>query len=263
MKKVLLLIFSFIFFISYSQVGIGTNSPDVNAELDIESNSKGVLFPRLTDAQRDAIIDPAEGLYIYNLDSHRFEYFNGTFWMALAAIKVDTPDLFISEYSEPTSGNGSDKYIEIYNPNSVPVILTGAYTITVYFNGASSGTTVNLIGTVAANDVFVLYKNGANATIIAQGDQSTIDLNYNGNDAVELKKSGVTIDQIGIVGVDPGNGWDVAGIADATEENVLKRKSGVTIGNTDWVSSAGTNTTDSEWTVLPAGDFSDLGSHTP
>lgn len=47
-------------------VGIGTTTPDASAQLDISSNSKGMLMPRLTAAQRNAITNPPEGLMIYN-----------------------------------------------------------------------------------------------------------------------------------------------------------------------------------------------------
>ncbi|MBM3922519.1 MAG: hypothetical protein FJ340_04855 [Sphingomonadales bacterium] len=50
----------------FAQVGIGTASPNANALLDLVSTSKGVLLPRLTDAQRNAIASPSEGLLIYN-----------------------------------------------------------------------------------------------------------------------------------------------------------------------------------------------------
>ncbi|GGD90178.1 ice-binding family protein [Planktosalinus lacus] len=51
----------------YSQVGIGTITPDASSILDVSSNSKGLLMPRLSTAQRDAILLPASGLMIYNL----------------------------------------------------------------------------------------------------------------------------------------------------------------------------------------------------
>lgn len=60
----------FILFIStglYSQVGIGTITPDASSILDVSSKSKGVLMPRLSSVQRDAILLPASGLMIYNL----------------------------------------------------------------------------------------------------------------------------------------------------------------------------------------------------
>ena len=52
--------------VSMAQVGIGTNSPNANAALDVVSTTQGMLFPRMTTAQRDAISSPAKGLTIFN-----------------------------------------------------------------------------------------------------------------------------------------------------------------------------------------------------
>jgi hypothetical protein len=51
---------------AFSQIGINTPTPDPSAALDIVSTSKGLLIPRLTTTQRDAIVSPANGLQIYN-----------------------------------------------------------------------------------------------------------------------------------------------------------------------------------------------------
>ncbi|MFT5751297.1 MAG: hypothetical protein ACI86L_000798 [Dokdonia sp.] len=50
----------------YAQVGIGTVTPDASAILDVFSDSKGLLIPRLTTFERDNITLPAVGLMIYN-----------------------------------------------------------------------------------------------------------------------------------------------------------------------------------------------------
>ena len=50
---------------TFAQVGIGTTTPDASAALDITSNTKGLLIPRMTAAQRDAISAPAQGLIIF------------------------------------------------------------------------------------------------------------------------------------------------------------------------------------------------------
>jgi len=49
----------------YAQVGIGTTTPDESSILDVSSNSKGVLIPRMTEINRDLITNPAQGLMIY------------------------------------------------------------------------------------------------------------------------------------------------------------------------------------------------------
>ena len=75
-------------------------------------------------------------------------------------------------------------------------------------------------------------------------------------------KNGIIIDVIGEDGSDPGNGWDVAGISDATKDHTLVRKCDVSQGNTDWSLSAGTDSLSSEWIVLSQNDWSDIGQHT-
>ena len=69
--------------ISLGQVGIGTSSPHTSSVLDIVSTSAGVLIPRMSQAQRNAISAPAVGLQIYNTTTNELNYFNGTAWQAL------------------------------------------------------------------------------------------------------------------------------------------------------------------------------------
>ncbi|MEO7310342.1 MAG: ice-binding family protein [Chitinophagaceae bacterium] len=61
-----------------TQVGIGTTLPDTSAVLDISSSVKGLLMPRLSTSQRDAIYRPAKGLMIYNTTAGAPEINNGT-----------------------------------------------------------------------------------------------------------------------------------------------------------------------------------------
>ncbi len=64
-------------------VGISENGnvPDPTALLDVYSKEKGVLIPRMAEADKGGIINPAEGLLIYNTDSKSFQYFNGLSWI--------------------------------------------------------------------------------------------------------------------------------------------------------------------------------------
>lgn len=59
-------------------VGIGTTSPDTSALLELRSIRSRLLIPRMTTAQRDAIILPAKSLLIFNTTTNRFEYNDGT-----------------------------------------------------------------------------------------------------------------------------------------------------------------------------------------
>ncbi len=69
---------------SKGNVGIGTSNVDSTALFELKSNNKGVLFPRLTEAQKNAISYPANGLFIYQTDgSAGFYYYTGTMWLKL------------------------------------------------------------------------------------------------------------------------------------------------------------------------------------
>ena len=81
MKKPFLTALILMTVLCYSQVGINTENPDSSSALDIESTSGGLLIPRLTETQRDAISSPATGLMIYQIDQVAgFYFFNGSVW---------------------------------------------------------------------------------------------------------------------------------------------------------------------------------------
>lgn len=87
-----------------SQVGIGTTTPNASAALDVSSNSKGLLIPQMTQAQRLGIVKPATGLLIYQTDAPAGFYYNaGTF---------DAPDwLNLSTYVLQQNINTNGKWI--------------------------------------------------------------------------------------------------------------------------------------------------------
>ncbi|MNJ82891.1 Collagen triple helix repeat protein [compost metagenome] len=70
-----------------NNVGIGTNTPNPNAILDMQSTTQGVLVPRLTTAQRNAITTPTEGLLVYDTDVNCFFFYESTAaaWQNLCA----------------------------------------------------------------------------------------------------------------------------------------------------------------------------------
>ena len=87
MKKITLLTLILFSVISYAQVGINTNTPDASSVLDIESTTGGILIPRLTETQRDAISSPATGLMIYQTDQTTgFYFYNGTAWTRIEGV---------------------------------------------------------------------------------------------------------------------------------------------------------------------------------
>lgn len=90
--------------IAQNNVGIGTMAPDASAMLDISSNSKGVLMPRVTAAQRTAIVNPAKGLLVYQTTAPEgFYYNNGTAanpaWILLGATGPQGPSGVVQSYT--------------------------------------------------------------------------------------------------------------------------------------------------------------------
>jgi hypothetical protein len=73
--------------LGYAQVGINTNTPDASSALEIESTAGGILIPRMTEIQRDAIVSPASGLMIYQTDEvSGFYFYNGTGWTKIDGV---------------------------------------------------------------------------------------------------------------------------------------------------------------------------------
>ena len=165
-------------------------------------------------------------------------------------------ELFISEYIEGSSFN---KALEIFNGTGGPVDLgTEMYSVEIYYNGnASPGDTINLTGTLLDNDVIVLAHSSADAAIMAEADIVTADVNFNGNDAVVLKRNGVVIDAIGQIGNDPGSEWGSGSVS--TQNNTIVRKDSVCTGETD---ASDAYDPSAEWDGFASNTFTDLGSHT-
>lgn len=174
-------------------------------------------------------------------------------------------DLFISEYAE---GSSSNKYIEIYNGTGSDVDLS-QYTIKGTNNGTLWGDNgdrdFSLSGTLSNGSVYIICADQADTTILAKADTALSyesPLHHNGDDAIAIFKGTEIIDAVGVDGNDPGSGWEVAGVSNATKDHTLRRKasSGPNMGN--WSKSAGTSIENSEWIVEDKDVWTYLGQHT-
>jgi hypothetical protein len=137
-------------------------------------------------------------------------------------------ELFFSEYIEGSSNN---KALEIYNGTGGAIDLAAnGYSVQMFFNGnPAAGLTINLTGTVAAGDVYVLAQSAAVQAILDQADQTNGAGWFNGDDAVVLRKGTTIIDSIGQAGFDPGTEWG-SGLT-STADNTLRRKAEVEGGD--------------------------------
>ena len=180
--------------------------------------------------------------------------------------------VFFSEYAEGSSHN---KYLEIYNGTDQVVDLS-SYAYPSVANGPTTAgehdfwNTFDEGASIEPGDVYVICHNSADASILVECDE-TFSYLSNGDDGFALvigtESDNEVLDVIGQNIYesnydDPGSGWDVAGVENATKDHVLVRKASVQVGNVDWGTSAGTTADDSEWIVLDIDTWDNLGSHT-
>ncbi len=178
--------------------------------------------------------------------------------------------VFFSEYIE---GSGNNKALEIFNATDSDLDMSD-YVIRTGYNGNGwTGVYSFPEGTViASGDVYVIANAEADSAILAVANDTLLYneqgylMAFNGDDARALCQiidgDTLIVDIIGNPDEDPGSGWTVAGVENATKDHTLVRKSSVCEGNNNWAQSAGTNEDDSEWIVYPKNTFDYLGSHT-
>lgn len=122
----------------YSQVGIGTLTPNASAMLDVESTTKGLLTPRMTSAERTAISNPANGLLVYDTTENAFYFYKSATWTKLDSQVRDNYKLIKSAAdlsAELTAGGGSSYKLTsntFYEINgtitlAAPIDLNNAY----------------------------------------------------------------------------------------------------------------------------------------
>lgn len=116
-----------------NNVGIGTNTPNPSSVLDLTATDKGLLVPRMTVAQMNAIAAPAPGLLVFIQDSMSFAYYDGTAatWMYLP--DKDWKIVGNTQHSIPASvGIGTSTPLATLHING-----------TVRFQGLATNATVN------------------------------------------------------------------------------------------------------------------------
>ena len=96
-------------FVGNAQVGIGNSNPDSSSILDMTSTTQGLLTSRMTNSERDAILDPATGLLIFNTTTSHFNYF----------------DQVWKEYSDYTNYYNSYSTSDITTTSTTDVVVPG------------------------------------------------------------------------------------------------------------------------------------------
>jgi hypothetical protein len=124
-------------------VGINEDGsdPEASAILDVKSDTKGVLIPRMTEAQRTAITDPATGLLVYQTDgAEGFWFKESGGWVPL---NDDTSEMeFLttsstSNFNITSTANTEIASLAITETGAIDAHITGSVTIEI--NGDGTG----------------------------------------------------------------------------------------------------------------------------
>lgn len=136
-------------FTSASRFGIGTAAPNISSIVEIASTTGGLLIPRMTTAQRTAIVTPANGLLVYDITLNCLYFYNAglAVWQSMC-----TPPL-------PAGTNdvsGTYPALTVVGLQTTPVAATTPTNGQILqFNGTSwtptNGTFWNLLGNAGTN----------------------------------------------------------------------------------------------------------------
>lgn len=162
--KTLLTVISFLVSLAVcgQNIGINTTSPDPSAQLDITSTSKGLLVPRMTQVQRNAIASPATGLLIFQTDVQPGFYYNngspGTpAWTYNGPVLTNWDILGNSLVATGRFGSNSNNHVDLVTNNIVRGRLTN---LGEFFIGATNTTVIGDLMGAVSNTTFPFAVNG-------------------------------------------------------------------------------------------------------
>jgi hypothetical protein len=174
----------------FSQVGINADfsSPDASAMLDVKSSTKGLLVPRMTIAERNAISNPAIGLLVFCTDNKYFYSNKGTpatpNWVMMSTQWVSNgSDIYFSGGKAGIGTTNPDAVLTIAENSSTPQLKLFQGSGTNYarmrltnINGNTNGRYWDIAGfidaTSASGDRVNIYNNTSGDILSVRGNGS-------------------------------------------------------------------------------------------
>ncbi len=177
-----LLITNYVF--CQNNVGIGTNSPASDAALEVKSSTQGILIPRLSTAQRLAIVNPTNGLMVYDSNYNCFYYYvsSAVVWRSICPGPTGPPiNSNVQMYfSQGVSTLITDTVMTTVNGLSLAVSLIDTATVFLSSNGSmTQGDSV-----MAGNPIETMVRLYQNALPIVETAQTNIGINFGSTNTV-------------------------------------------------------------------------------
>lgn len=169
---------------------VGNSDPNTgSAILQVDSTTQGVLFPRMTVAERDAIVSPAIGLLIYNTDDLVLNGWDGTEWTEVggggAGLKLLDDVLMTSTLTEVVDKD-----------NTPSVLLLSTERIGISADSTATTQSTAVIQSSTPNASIALVPNGTGAITANIPDGTAVGGNARGQYAVDLQTSRTAADQV-------------------------------------------------------------------
>ena len=95
--------------------GFSTNDLAPSSILEARSTTKGVLFPRMTTTQRNAIASPANSLLIYNTTVGAYQFFDGTSWVGFNSNNDLNTTMGFGNFTEENLQFNGGAYLKYYD----------------------------------------------------------------------------------------------------------------------------------------------------
>jgi hypothetical protein len=196
-KTIIILFFFFSSFFGNAQIGIGTVTPNASSVLDITSTTQGLLPPRMTTLQRNAIATPADGLIVYDTDLKLYYSYVSTTssWTPISGAvprlnfkRIRSTDNLATVLATELAAGGGSKYVlssnTLYEINgqvvfNFPIDLNNAYldgldanediivkSSGFLFDGTTGGSVRNLTITTPGATVFNLNSAASTSTFL-------------------------------------------------------------------------------------------------
>jgi len=167
-----------IIYTANAQVAINNDgsTPDASAMLDVKSDTAGILVPRMTAAQRDAINNPAIGLLIFVTSDSTFYYYDNNYWVKILN-EHNTDDDWVVNGINMYSGISGNVGIGTSSPDSKFQVYSNGLGVDISRGfDALGGITFHEDNTTNAQWIFPFFRGWQSDNLIIRDDIAHIDV---------------------------------------------------------------------------------------